>query len=343
MDEKQLTDLLQDIRTVRTAVVGDVCLDAYWFVKMENGELSRETPHFTRPVVRERYSGGALGNVAQNCRALGIQKVSVYTILGSDWRGRKLVDILKDQQIDTNHIQHAEDRFTPTYLKPILMGLESEQEAERIDFVNLSDPVEETVEALCRELENGIDQLDCVVVGDQVSHGVCTEHLISRISQLALNCRKVVFSADSRTRIEKFQHLAWKPNELEALKALGLDQMPEENLRSNRKEIAEQLLAGGCRLVFLTLGEDGCMVAQNGRTVLVPGVKAPPPVDIVGAGDSFHAAAAAALAAGASAQDAAFLGNLAASATVRKIGTTGTAAPEEIISIFREREAQCGS
>jgi bifunctional ADP-heptose synthase (sugar kinase/adenylyltransferase) len=35
---------------------------------------------------------------------------------------------------------------------------------------------------------------------------------------------------------------------------------------------------------------------------------------------------------GAAVQDAAFLGNLAASVTIRKIGVTGTASPEEILA-----------
>jgi bifunctional ADP-heptose synthase (sugar kinase/adenylyltransferase) len=59
-------------------------------------------------------------------------------------------------------------------------------------------------------------------------------------------------------------------------------------------------------------------------------------VDFVGAGDTFHAAIAACLTAGGRAEEAAFLGNLAASVTVAKIGTTGTATPEEILDRYRQ-------
>ena len=56
----------------------------------------------------------------------------------------------------------------------------------------------------------------------------------------------------------------------------------------------------------------------------VPGVRAEPPIDVVGAGDSVLASIAMALGAGASPAEAAEIGNLAG------IGTTGTAPPAEL-------------
>ena len=55
------------------------------------------------------------------------------------------------------------------------------------------------------------------------------------------------------------------------------------------------------------------------------------PVDPVGAGDSVTAGLVSTLISGGSMSEAAFVGNLAASITVTKIGTTGTASPEEVI------------
>jgi sugar/nucleoside kinase (ribokinase family) len=58
------------------------------------------------------------------------------------------------------------------------------------------------------------------------------------------------------------------------------------------------------------------------------------PVDICGAGDSFTAGAACALAGGASAQAAARLGHLVASVTIMKKGT-GYATPKELLEAER--------
>jgi bifunctional ADP-heptose synthase (sugar kinase/adenylyltransferase) len=63
-------------------------------------------------------------------------------------------------------------------------------------------------------------------------------------------------------------------------------------------------------------------------------------LDIVGAGDSAIAGIACGLGAGATFTEAALLGNLAAAVTVKKIGTTGTAAPAEVLEKFRLWSAQ---
>ena len=67
------------------------------------------------------------------------------------------------------------------------------------------------------------------------------------------------------------------------------------------------------------------------RRVPVRKVKA---VDICGAGDSFSAGAACALAATGDPVEAAWFGNLVASITVQKTGT-GTASPEEVMQAAR--------
>jgi len=59
-------------------------------------------------------------------------------------------------------------------------------------------------------------------------------------------------------------------------------------------------------------------------------------VDIVGAGDSTTAGIVPALCAGASPDEAALFGNLAASITVQQIGVTGTANPDQMRERFSE-------
>jgi bifunctional ADP-heptose synthase (sugar kinase/adenylyltransferase) len=88
------------------------------------------------------------------------------------------------------------------------------------------------------------------------------------------------------------------------------------------------------RDVFVTLGENGVLVAAADDVTHVPGIRAEPPIDIVGAGDSALASIAMALGAGATPAEAAELGNLAAAVTVRKIGTTGTATVEELVAML---------
>ena len=330
MTIERLREILGRMRDLSVAAVGDSCLDAYWYADMRESELSRETPHYNRPVTRERYGPGGLGNVAANLAALGVGNVTVFSIVGDDWRGRTLISCLETQDVDASQIVSDGARFTPTYIKPFLVGIESSQEAERIDFVNIAPPEQGSVETLCHRLESALESLDGVLVADQVPHGVVTETLIQRLTALAQEKREVVFTVDSRLRIDRFVGLVWKPNELEAIQAVGgKDTMP-------RNELAQCLLCKGARAVFMTLGEEGCLVADGQDVLRVGAFPAPPPVDFVGAGDSFHAGMAAALASGATSAEAAVVGNLAASVTVRKLGMTGTASPSEILEVFRQ-------
>jgi sugar/nucleoside kinase (ribokinase family) len=88
----------------------------------------------------------------------------------------------------------------------------------------------------------------------------------------------------------------------------------------------------GCPL-FITLGKDGCLVFEGGESHLVPSIPVEPPLDPVGAGDSFLAGLSAALAVKAGPLEAARLGHLAAAVTIKKLGITGAASPEEIITV----------
>ena len=74
---EDLKRLLDDICKARIAVLGDYCLDAYWFVDRSREEISVETGLPTRPVMEQRYSLGGAGNVVMNLVAMGVDMVSL--------------------------------------------------------------------------------------------------------------------------------------------------------------------------------------------------------------------------------------------------------------------------
>ncbi len=73
------------------------------------------------------------------------------------------------------------------------------------------------------------------------------------------------------------------------------------------------------------------VVVEDGVEALVPALQVSEPVYVTGAGDSFSAGAALALAITGSSIEAARFGNLVASITVKKQGT-GVASPEEVLA-----------
>jgi phosphoglycolate phosphatase-like HAD superfamily hydrolase len=92
----------------------------------------------------------------------------------------------------------------------------------------------------------------------------------------------------------------------------------------------QQLTAEWGLPVFVTRGDRGCLVADDGRIDIIPGLHLVEKTDPVGAGDSMLAGIAAAMAAGCGPVEAATFGGFVAGVTVQKLYQTGTASPDEI-------------
>ena len=85
---------MDDISSVRIAVIGDFCLDAYWFIDEAMSEISIETNEVTRPVAKQRYSLGGAGNVTNNLAAMGIRDIRAFGVIGTDPFGAEMVRIM---------------------------------------------------------------------------------------------------------------------------------------------------------------------------------------------------------------------------------------------------------
>ena len=333
LSKERLKEILRRCTALRLGVVGDLALDAYWYADMARSSLSRETPRFPRPVVREAYAPGAGANVACNLQALGVGQVTVFSVLGDDWRGTVLRQELARRGVAAQHLVISPARSTTAYVKPILMGYDSQQEDARLDFENpvpLSPALEK---ALVRAIVQHLPELGALVVTDQLdTNGVITGRVREELNELAARYPGKPCVADSRRHIGLFRHMALKPNRTEALAALYPDRDPQAVSRQELAEIGRALSQRSGRPVFITLGEHGALVCAESQQRHLPAAPVHPPLDPVGAGDAFVAALTAALAAGATPCEAGMLANLAAAVTVEKLNQTGTASPEEILA-----------
>jgi rfaE bifunctional protein kinase chain/domain len=336
-----LQEILCACARLHVGVAGDLALDAYWYADMDRSTLSRETPRFPRPVVREVYAPGAGANVAGNLRALGIGQVTVFSVLGDDWRGATLRRELAGRGIAVEHLIVSPARSTTAYVKPILMGYDSQQEDARLDFENVEPLSPALEEALVRAIVQHLPGLDALIVADQLdTNGVITNRVREELNELATRYPGKPFVADSRRRIGLFRHMALKPNRMEALAALYPDRDPQAVGRQELAEIGQALSQRSGRPVFITLGEHGALVCAENQQRHLPAAPVHPPLDPVGAGDAFVAALAAALAAGATPWEAGTLANLAAAVTVEKLNQTGTASPQEVLARYALAQAK---
>jgi len=141
------------------------------------------------------------------------------------------------------------------------------------------------------------------------------------------------FIVDSRNHSDAYPGAYLKINDREAARLAGIDYpLDALVLKEHAHDAARTLFARGGRPVFVTRGARGLVVCDDRGLHEIPGIQILGKIDPVGAGDTTLSGAAAALAAGASPEIAAALGNLAASITVQKLRQTGTASPEELLA-----------
>ena len=146
MDKKRLTEILEKIPLKKIGVLGDFALDAYWHVDMAKAQLSRETPQYNRPIVKEEYSMGGASNVAWNLSVLGTGMVKAFSVAGEDWRAGILSELLRNAGIDTSSMIYSPGWNTVCFAKILLKANNISQEDARMDFVNTA--------AVSPEIEN---------------------------------------------------------------------------------------------------------------------------------------------------------------------------------------------
>lgn len=327
-----LTGILEGISRARIGLIGDLCLDMYMDVDMRLSELSREVPNYTLPVVGERVSPGGAGNVAANLAALKPKALRVLGVLGQDWRGGLLKEALRARGVPTDGLVISPRATTNAYIKPVRRGYSDLlYESPRLDYENREALSDGDEAALMGALERAAQEVDVLCVCDQLKNGCVTGRIRRRVCELARDGLRVI--VDSRDRIGEYRDVIVKPNEMEAMRALNLNgAVTPERMAQAALALSER----SGRPALITLGENGCLAAEDGRVAHIPARRVSGPTDICGAGDSFLMALACALGGGADIRAAAALGNLGASVTIAKLGETGTASRAELMRAFED-------
>jgi rfaE bifunctional protein kinase chain/domain len=318
-------EILRAFPKLSALVVGDICLDRWCTYEPAASEPSRETGIPRLAVVATEVTPGAGGTVANNLAALGCGRIDVLGVAGDDGFGYELLRALGERGISAELLLRAPGLPTFTYTKLInaRTGLE---DRPRVDFINtrpLPEAIEQKLLAALREV---FPRYDVVLVSDQAETGqaaVITPAMRSLLAELAARYPEKIVWADSRLRIAEFRRVILKPNQQEA--AAACERLfGATDYQRLRAWVASPLL-------IVTRGGDGVVVVDASGQTPVPTRKIARPVDICGAGDSFSAGAALALAVTRSPLEAARFGNLVASITIMKKGT-GTASPQEVLA-----------
>lgn len=333
MTPQRLREITGRYPQMTAVVAGDYCLDRYFEIDPSKTETSLETGLPAWQVTRVRAQPGGAGCIMGNVAALGTGKCLAVGFCGQDGEGLELRKGLAEMGIDTRHFFATPERSTFTYGKPLVMHPgQPAEELSRLDIKNWSATPETVWRQIIEHLEEAIAAADAVILMEQVDHrgtGVLPKPVKDALAKMARENGKT-FVADSRCAVEEYSDVCLKINRRELMHHFGRtggDDAPESLVADLTKQWARQI----GRNVIITLGADGILAAEGDGTLhRSPKVAVPPPIDIVGAGDCVLANVTMALAAGANLGEAIEIANYAGAVVIKKLGTTGTASPDEI-------------
>jgi rfaE bifunctional protein kinase chain/domain len=338
MNIEQLESILAKLKDISILVLGDYFLDKYLLLDPALNEKSIETGLTAYQAAGKKLNPGAAGTVTNNLRALGVGKVMALGVAGEDGEGFELIKGLQATGVLTDNIIITAERFTPTYIKPMVLEKDVWSEINRIDIKNRM-PTPGWIEDLIIERLLKLScEVDAFVVMDQVTEkdcGTVTGRVRKTLIELGNTRSDLVIYADSRAYTYFFDNILIKCNHHELLKAFHHDSDNEHEEDLIRK-CGVMLSLKNSRPVFVTIGSKGQIVFDGEKVTEIPAVPAEGPFDICGAGDATTSGIISALCCGAGYCDAALLGNTVASITIQQLGTTGTASPEQVLARFRE-------
>lgn len=326
---ERLRKIVEGFPKITVTVLGDMVADE--FVFGEISRVSREAPvlilkHRERTVVP---GGGA--NAANNLADLGINVLPVG-VVGDDEPGRLLLKYFRHKRIAVSGVLKDKSYTTVTKTR-ILAGMThtSRQQVVRID----REPPEAPNAHLTRELylaaRNYAHASDALLVSDY-GYGAATPAIVNTLREKGkVNSLPIVL--DSRYRMLQYSGItAVTPNEAEVEEALGIrvGQDWDKAVAAGEQVMRRMKLQS----LVITRGRDG-MVAfdQKHKPVDIPISGSDQVTDVTGAGDTVISTFTAALAAGATTEEAAQLANYAGGIVVMKRGTATVSRAELLHAI----------
>jgi rfaE bifunctional protein kinase chain/domain len=327
---KQLIEkILFNAKTAKIAVVGDFCLDVYWFLNEIASEKSLETDLPTWPIAEQEYSLGGAGNVVNNLHALGCENIHVFGVVGTDPWGQILMQNLYKLNVNCEGIITQEKHWaTPAYVKPY----KKQNELNRIDFGNFNKLDSYTLNSLLSCLEKELPELEIVIISQQIEGSLFVDEFIEKLLIFIDKFCDTLFIVDSRHNSDDFPGAILKLNDFIAERMVGNNTPKgDSGTRENAIKTAKILCKKLKKTIFITCGINGCILVDEGVIKEIPSIKTTGKIDTVGAGDSMLAGICIGLVSGEDAYNSACLGNLAAAVSIQKLYQTGTVSPEELL------------
>lgn len=312
ISKENLVKAIHSFSNINILVLGDIIVDHFIW-----GNVTRISPEAPVPVVNvtnENLLLGGSANVLHNIFAMG-GKAALCGVIGTDWMGGKLIDLLKETQSSTDGV--IKDIHRPTTKKTRIVA--QGQQVVRFDRENSAPLSDEILSELSTFIGESIHLFDAVVISDYAK-GVINKTLMDHLLEKLVSFPDIPVIVDPKPgHLPFFKNTTIiTPNHHEAERMSGIHIQDDDSLTQAAKHLQETLQ---CKAVLITRGESGMALLEKNKPIFKIPTKAKEVYDVTGAGDTVIASLALALASGLSYAEASVLANYAAGIVVGKIGT----------------------
>src|ERR1700756_3472356 len=330
-ESERLKKIVQAFPKTTITVLGDLVADEFIFGEISR--VSREAPvlilkHRNRCVLP---GGGA--NAVYNLADLGVNVLPVG-VVGDDEPGRLLIKAFRRKHIPVTGVL-KDKSFTTVTKTRILAGMAhtARQQVVRVDGGLEAEPNAHLARELIFAAREYARASDALLVSDY-GYGSASPAILNAVREKrGLNGIPVFL--DSRYRMLDFSGItAATPNEPEIEDVLGVRIGQDwAKLTSAGEQVMSRMKL---QALVVTRGRDGMVAfARRHKPVDIPIFGSDEVADVTGAGDTVIASFTAAVAAGASTEEAAHLANYAGGIVVMKRGTA-TVSRQELLRAIEQ-------
>jgi D-beta-D-heptose 7-phosphate kinase/D-beta-D-heptose 1-phosphate adenosyltransferase len=335
--QSRLAAAVSSLSRAQVLCVGDIMLDRFVY-----GSVDRISPEAPIPVVRvtrETAMLGGSGNVVRNLVGLGAA-VQFLSLVGDDATGREVADMLGRLPRVEPMLEVEPERQTSIKTR-FIAGVQQLLRADQETVKPLDDTRAESLLATAQSILKGESGEQCgVLVLSDYGKGVLTPDVTRRLITMAQQAGvPVVVDPKGRDYSRYRGATLVTPNRKELNEASDLPTGSDQEVIAAAQEVIETC---GIQGVLATRSQDGMTLVTAAQAGDEAGLVCHLPAearevfDVSGAGDTVIATIAAALAAGWSLRDGAYLANVAAGIVVGKVGTAAVQADELVQALHRQ-------
>ena len=327
----RLKKIVEAFAKATVTVLGDLVADE--FVYGEISRVSREAPVLILKHRNRSVAPGGGANAIYNLADLGVNVLPVG-VVGDDEPGRLLIKAFRHKHIPVSGVL-KDKSFTTVTKTRILAGMThtARQQVVRVDREPDAEPSTHLTRELIFAAREYARASDALLVSDY-GYGAATPTILNSIREKG-GLNGVPVFLDSRHRMLEFSGItSATPNEPEVEEILGITIGQDW---AKLKSAGEQLMSRmKLQSLIVTRGRDGMVAfSRRHKPLDIPIFGSDEVADVTGAGDTVIATFTAAVAAGASTEEAAHLANYAGGIVVMKRGTA-TVSQQELLHAIEQ-------